>query len=668
MGDKVSTDVNADEQAESREEAEASSATPARAVPAPDIAALPAPLGKASVGGAINGIEQLANRDHLRHVWNREISKQLRQLKFSAHNFSVDPLQGAVTARNLDDFIGQLSRDLKTGQYAPRRGVIIRSAKKHGITRPVCVLQPRDALVYKALVNLAERELLRGVPSWVAFQKKDKGTGPETEEEEDDAESIDWFERWIRHEGMLPNILERHDIEYVVQSDISNFFPSVRLDVIREHLSNNTTLDRTLVRLCCQIITAVHPRVDYADDSYLGLPQEANDTSRVIAQAILKPVDDEFAKLGQDGRYSRFMDDALWGARTIEEAHQILARFQSVLEAIGLYPNSSKTKISSKSEFIQAYMIESNARLQEIDSRIEPLFRRGREVESAPADLIADLQSASTAHRAVAPRPERWSRVTRRIYTMQRRIGLDDWSDHLAEDLCDDPAGAATYLEYFRSQPLTLERIASIESALDDFFGLYFDIEFMFAEAVSTAPVAANESVWSEIFTFSFHRFKRAATGAHQDESTATAWFVAAAKYATRGQRKTLISSAISWCSQTMPGVITQCAALDPDIRLSKELPPSLYGTDEVLASDFLNKLADKDPQAVGVVRSQLNEVQVLLPLRAVIRPRSLLLLERLGKIGLADSAQFNRSLKALERNADHLRDHRTESLLREWV
>lgn len=620
----------------------------------------------ADVGRSWRGITDLADPIYLRRVWNREIRKHLGDLKFSSHNLVVDPLQGAVVARNLDDFIGQLSRDLKAGQYSPRRGIVLRFAKSLGISRPVCVLQPRDALVYRALVGLAEQELLRGVPAWVAFQRSDKAT--RGMEEEDDSESVDWFERWLRHEGMLPNLLVRDDINFVVQSDVSNFFPSVRLEVVREHLANNTSLDRTLVRLCCQIIASVHPRVGYADDSFLGLPQEANNSSRVIAQAILKPVDDEFEDMGLDGRYSRFMDDVLWGVASEQEAHHVLAKFQRRLEEIGLYPNGSKTRVRPKAEFLAAYMVESNATLEAIDRRAESLFDRGRVRKNPPPELVHDLQQAAALHRAHIERPDRWARVTRRIYSLQRRLGVHDWLEHWAEDLAQDPSGAATYFEYLRAWPIDRSILSTVGAAVDQFFGLYADIEVMFAETVATAPVAYSASEWSSIFDFASARFANAAKPARSDANIASAWFVAAAKYGNRQQRASLVGNGVKWCSNTMPGVVVQCAALDASLDLSKAIPPAQYGADEVLAADFLERLSNSDRQTLGVVRNQLTAVRALGPVRAIVRPRSLQLLDRIGALGELPARQVESSLRELRSNVDRLRDHRTEYLLEEWT
>jgi hypothetical protein len=52
----------------------------------------------------------------------------------------------------------------------------------------------------------------------------------------------------------------------------------------------------------------------------------------------LKAVDDEFAVEGGNERYSRYMDDIVIGANSTEEALQQVARVQSALERVGLYP------------------------------------------------------------------------------------------------------------------------------------------------------------------------------------------------------------------------------------------------------------------------------------------------------------------------------------------
>lgn len=522
-------------------------------------------------------------------------------------------------------------------------------------------MYPRDALVYRAIVRLVESDLLRGLPSWVGFKRTDKAPGAD-----DPVESLGWFERWMRHEGMLPNLLERDDIELVVQSDISNFFPSIRIEVIREHLASTTSLDATLVRLCCQIIAAAHPRADYADDSFLGLPQEIHNSSRTIAQTILKPVDDVFAVHGAEGRYSRYMDDVLWGVADSQEALAVLASFQTSLERLGLYPNVSKTRVLSKSEFIREYMVETNARLDKFSTSVETLLKPGN-TDVVPPQQLAELGEIARIHRRGDTRADKWPRVSRRIYTLQRRLGVKTWSRYWLKDFQGDPAGGPYFFEYMRAWPLTMPRVAMMAQAADGFGGLYADIEVMFAETVSTAPVGKNLRLWSAIYDFAHARFEQFARDSGASIQAA-AWFVAAAKFGNDAQRAALVAVARRLCATSMPAVMLQAAALDPNLDLAKTLPASLFGVDEGMAVTFFDKVRAGDGQYVGVIKSLLAPTVGLAPLRATIRPRALLLLDRLGQSGNRDPKLLAKHLAAIQKNEPRLRDHRSEELLSRWV
>ncbi|KEP75500.1 hypothetical protein HR12_30905 [Microbacterium sp. SUBG005] len=315
--------------------------------------------------GGRKGIADAADQRYLRGIWNREIAKQLSDLKFSSHNFVVDPLQGAVIARNIYDFIGQLSRDLTSGAYAPRRGVILRSAKKLGISR-------------------------------------------------------------------------------------------------------------------------------------------------------------------------------------------------------------------------------------------------GKVVEAVPSEVKEAIRSISTAHRDLVTRPDRWSRVTRRLYTLHRRLDVKDRGPHWTRDLADDPAGAAIYFEYFRSWPLTQSGIATVGAAVDGFHGLYSDVEVMFAEAVATAPVANDPDLWGAVFAYAAGRFSAQAKMPNGDGNIASAWFVSAIKYGNKQQRASTVDKAIKWCASSIPSVIMQVATFKPDVELAKTLPPALYGPDEAIAADFFRRLDFSDTRTINVVRGQL--------------------------------------------------------------
>ncbi|KEP72873.1 hypothetical protein HR12_39485 [Microbacterium sp. SUBG005] len=113
--------------------------------------------------------------------------------------------------------------------------------------------------------------------------------------------------------------------------------------------------------------------------------------------------------------------------------------------------------------------------------------------------------------------------------------------------------------------------------------------------------------------------------------------------------------------------MIMQVATFKPDVELAKTLPPALYGPDEAIAADFFRRLDFSDTRTINVVRGQLTPV-IDLALRAIIRPRSVQVLDRIGNLRGLKAEQVAGWLGRLSANEERLRDHRTEVLLSEWA
>lgn len=139
----------------------------------------------------------------------------------------------------LGAFLDDLSRAVRSGTYVPQRAEIIRSGKGTGLTRALAFLAPRDALLYRAIVGSVEGELLRAAREWTGFRHHEKGDSEKATTGEAGDSYEQWWNVWLRKQGGLAQIVEECD--YVVESDVSNFFPSIDLEVVREHLLNRTS-------------------------------------------------------------------------------------------------------------------------------------------------------------------------------------------------------------------------------------------------------------------------------------------------------------------------------------------------------------------------------------------------------------------------------------------
>ncbi|MEW1805485.1 RNA-directed DNA polymerase [Pseudarthrobacter sp. NPDC080039] len=614
-------------------------------------------------------LEQLANAEYLKSVWKSDVRPLLRQAKFSSSRYAIDPLLYAAYEWNLDAFIDGIVRDLRLHQFTPERGEVIRAAKGTGLTRPVCELSPRDALVYTAIVKRVEDQLLVSSRKWVGHTRSDKGSS--TEASDGPVDSFDWFQFWLRRQGLIADIIGVKGVEFIVESDISNFFPSIRLEHVREHLLAHTRLSKELVRLCMQIIDGVLPRSNYLDYSHLGLPQGNNDSSRAIAHSFLGSVDYEFDPEGLTGRYTRYMDDVLFGVRDEGEGEKVISRLQQSLEGLALTPNSAKTKIVPVNEFLADSMVETNAEIERLESLLKSsgAFAGSTEPEAVHAtDLLEHL---SATHRALDPKPRRWNRITRRLNTLHRRVGLESWRQHWSTDLANDPSGASVYFEYLRSWPLSSDTVDEIFEIARLYSEIYTNIGILAAETLSSAPTQESAVLRAQVFSGAMKEIDRVAkvlSDSTTRDRICSSWFVVAWKFSNKAGLLDLISLAQRPEFASAKLVRLQAAMLQSaESTGTFNFEPRL-SIESSLSLEYLRRLRSGDAAAVGVALNLMAPKQMLAPQRHMIHSRALMLID-LTAVGSRQKVQSyaNKALAALEKNESRLRDHQTERILKDW-
>ncbi len=616
----------------------------------------------------------IADENLLKSVWKKQIRMSLRALKFDNFNLAPDPIHYAAYEWGLEALIAALARDLRLGRYSPERGEIVRTAKGNGLSRPLIFLAARDALVYKTITWLIEGELVASSPAWVGYSHRDKGSTPAGDRVDRGRKSFDWFQFWLAKEGSIAQMMDDPDVEFFVESDIANFYPSIRLEAIREHLHSNTTLDKEVVRLCVQIIDGVMPRQDYSEVSLMGLPQEQIGSSRAISHSLLQHVDEEFETEGRSGRYTRFMDDILVGVKSEEVGARCIARLQLRLESLGLYPNASKTRIVPVKQHFLDSMVAENATIERLTEQLEKHDSGGiPHVAAAPQELLDEISQLALAHREMANRPRRWGQVMRRLYTLQRRAGLDDWWKYWLSDLQADPGSAASILEYVRSWPLTVDTVDGLVSLSVKYCQLYPDVSILAAEAIATAPNANDVEFWTALFRAAkqeFERIVRIKPQAPDLERIAAAWLVAAWKFANDAQSRRLmqlipdVSDSLSPVrAQALPLLASAGESLSEWVAAKPGL-----AWENALAAEYLRSLIGGEDRAAGVALDLVKPRLRLAPQRFLLLPRSLPLMEILGRHA---SAKFSlaapRNLSDLQKNPDRLRDRRTEAIVGRW-
>jgi Reverse transcriptase (RNA-dependent DNA polymerase) len=615
-------------------------------------------------------LRDVADEGLLRRVWRDHVRPMLRSMTFSNLNLTPDPLHYAAYEWGLQTLISSLASDIVLGRYSPERGEIVRMAKRRGLTRPLCFLAPRDALVYSAITTLCRAQLISRAQPWVGAERTDKG---QAEVPADAGDSFDWFRFWLAREGHILGMLDDDNVKYLVESDISNFFPSIRLEAVREHLHSQTKLEKEVVRLCVQIIDGVMPRRDYSEVSLMGLPQEQSGSSRYIAHSFLLHVDKEFRKEGEAGRYTRFMDDILIGAETPESGQVCISRWQMSLETLGLYPNGAKTSVIEKGQYLHDAMVSTNAEIENIENKLDNSMHGDlREVTLTP-EINQDISEISVGHRTLPDRPKRWDRVTRRIYTLQRRAGVTLWWQYWYSDINDYPGSAPHILEYVRSWPLTQETAERLTELSRRYHRLYPNIALLAAEAMASAPVEKDMDLWNQIYhTCNSHLRWLLKQPSHDKnlERIAAAWLLPSWKFGNIAQRHDLLAQIPS--EQHSISLI-RVHALPLLVAIGKPLSewvaakPRMAWAD-ALAVEYLRSLESGETQAVGVALSLLGPGPRLLPQRYMVLPRALPLVEIIGRTSTKKLSKTTPGIiRKLKQNPDRLRDFRVEFELEKW-
>ena len=150
-------------------------------------------------------------------------------------------------------------------------------------------------------------------------------------------------------------IATQRNVNYVVKSDIANFYDRINLHRLESTLLTVKDLDHRVVHLINQILLHWARR-----DSY-GIPIGSN-ASRVLAEAALFNVDKALWEARIN--FIRFVDDYRIFTKTATEAHAALAMLIELLNREGLFINTRKSSIQRLTKVRPSEMSKAAEKLQ----------------------------------------------------------------------------------------------------------------------------------------------------------------------------------------------------------------------------------------------------------------------------------------------------------------
>ena len=227
------------------------------------------------------------------------------------------------------------------------------------------VLPPSDTLILQALIQPFCHELEKQAPSKQAYYSRDKNSAIKLPHEIETS-SGDWFSEWKHYQKEILHFTNTK--KYLIVTDISNYYDSIRLRELRSVISGYIKCDEVLLDLIFDTIENLSWRPDYLPSYAIGIPVINLEAIRLLAHSFLFEIDSVLKQQVKE-HFLRWMDDIIIGVNDIKEAKQTLRCISDVLKSRGLALNMSKTRIFSSEEARKHFLFDENIILNDFSEK-----------------------------------------------------------------------------------------------------------------------------------------------------------------------------------------------------------------------------------------------------------------------------------------------------------
>uniref|UniRef100_A0A7V3N5B2 CRISPR-associated endonuclease Cas1 n=1 Tax=candidate division CPR3 bacterium TaxID=2268181 RepID=A0A7V3N5B2_UNCC3 len=303
---------------------------------------------------------------------------------------SLEEAEDLIT--NEEDFADRLVAELQNDTYVPSSSTAFSIPKREGGERVIERLTLKDLIVSQYLLKTISEAFDR------FFEESSIG-----------------YRKGISRQKAVELIEQaiQDGFQFVVEADISDFFPSIDHDLLfallDAYIPESDHLLNTLLRKCIKRNYLFNGRLH---ERIRGLCQ-GDPLSPILANLYLDSFDEQIEQ--ENVRLIRYADDFIILTRTREEAQRIFSKAQSFLAGLGLTLHREKTHISAISEGFQFLGITfrgSEAQVapeEEIKRFKKPLYiaepylflslngeaidvlRKGKPVETIPLRRVSEI-------------------------------------------------------------------------------------------------------------------------------------------------------------------------------------------------------------------------------------------------------------------------------------
>lgn len=307
-------------------------------------------------------LEELLQPDLMIKTWKKEVRPRLRGGNVE------DLLDYLDFHENIQENIRKIKDSVLRGKYRTQPPFWLKEEKKLGVSRLMLMPSPEDALLLQSITNKLSTDLKNIQPvKNVFFSQLRHKPHKKLHEVQDDSgySRSKLFKKYVEK-----SLGFARAGKYIVTTDIANFYDSILLSDLRHVVSHWFLHHEVELDLLFRILQDLSHQPDYLPPRQRGLPTIDLDAPRLLAHVYLFEVDTIIASLTKK-RYTRWMDDIVFGAESYAEAKGILGDLNDVLRARGLSLNLQKTKIFKPTQYYKEVLYNENLYLDKCSKKIK---------------------------------------------------------------------------------------------------------------------------------------------------------------------------------------------------------------------------------------------------------------------------------------------------------
>lgn len=396
---------------------------------------------------------------------------------------------------NPDVWIDRLLARIASGEYEPETPRRFTLGKSKGFSRTMTLPAVPDLVLYRTIVDHVY-SCSRGRKHRIVYFLRDQLSKAQKAALDDalgkmrearDFEVVDGtyrytgrksFYNWLRFDQYRKHLIQEDAKEYLVVTDIANFFDTVLHSHVAEAVQSLSVPPR-MIGLLFFLLEHLSIRQDYSSSHGISLPTDEFDCSRTLAHLVLFPHDDAMVQLVGEESYVRWMDDQNMAVSSKAEGLGVLKEVGRSLARLHLTPNSQKSKVLSLSEARRQYHLDLNKLVDEAETL-------GREAASSPAALrrfrskIRGVWRKARRHQGVGE----FGKILKRLYRLAGLAGLDLFRDRAQQDILSDPAMVNRVADYYRCTGTVDEYLQFVEGLFTNPEQIYPDVNVGLTESL----------------------------------------------------------------------------------------------------------------------------------------------------------------------------------------